>query len=178
LLEGKRVAVVIPAYNEEELLPVTIAAIPVFVDRIIVVDDASRDGTMGRANAAAAADERIVVIVHERNGGVGAAIVTGYKRALEERIGWEVVVAMDNYMGQRRVNRLPRTRPTPSDPIRLTMRPRELLREHANPLHPLSKSQGRRFDSCPAHTLPAEPGLHRSPFVSEDPTRAIKSPCD
>jgi glycosyltransferase involved in cell wall biosynthesis len=83
LLEGKRVAVVIPAYNEEELLPVTIAAIPVFVDRIIVVDDASRDGTMGRANAAAAADERIVVIVHERNGGVGAAIVTGYKRALD-----------------------------------------------------------------------------------------------
>ena len=98
MIEGKRVAVVVPAHNEEELLPVTLASVPDFVDRIIVVDDASRDSTVGRAQTAAAGDSRIAVLAHERNGGVGAAIVTGYKRALEERIDVTCVMAADNQM--------------------------------------------------------------------------------
>jgi glycosyltransferase involved in cell wall biosynthesis len=98
VLEGKRIAVVVPAYDEERLLPETLAAIPDFVDRIIVVDDASRDGTAGRAHAAAADDPRIAVIVHERNRGVGAAIVTGYKRALEAGDDVVAVMAGDNQM--------------------------------------------------------------------------------
>ena len=98
MIEGKRVAVVVPAYNEELLLAETLAAIPGFVDRIYVVDDASRDATVERANRAAAADPRIAVIVHERNGGVGAAIVTGYKRAIEERYDVTCVMAADNQM--------------------------------------------------------------------------------
>jgi glycosyltransferase involved in cell wall biosynthesis len=98
VIEGKRVAVVVPAHNEEELLPVTLASVPDFVDRIIVVDDASHDSTAGRAHTAAAADPRIAVLAHERNGGVGAAIVTGYKRALEERIDVTCVMAGDNQM--------------------------------------------------------------------------------
>ena len=63
MVEGKRVAVVVPAHNEEELLPTTLASVPDFVDRIIVVDDASRDGTVGRAHSAAAVDPRIAVAV-------------------------------------------------------------------------------------------------------------------
>jgi len=98
VIEGKRVAVVVPAHNEEELLPVTLASVPDFVDRIIVVDDASRDSTAGRAQTAAAGDPRIAVLAHERNGGVGAAIVTGYKRALDERIDVTCVMAADNQM--------------------------------------------------------------------------------
>jgi len=98
VIDGKRVAVVVPAHDEEELLPVTLASVPDFVDRIIVVDDASRDGTVGRAHSSAAADPRIVVLARERNGGVGAAIVSGYKRALEERIDVTCVMAADNQM--------------------------------------------------------------------------------
>jgi glycosyltransferase involved in cell wall biosynthesis len=98
MVEGKRVAVVVPSYNEERLLPQTLAAIPAFVDRIFVVDDASRDGTAGQAHTAAAEDARISVLVHERNGGVGAAIVTGYKRALEEHVDVTCVMAGDNQM--------------------------------------------------------------------------------
>ncbi len=98
MIEGKTVSVVVPAYNEELLLPATLAGIPDFVDRIYVVDDASRDGTVGRAHAAAAADPRITVIVHERNGGVGAAIVTGYRRSLADRIDVTCVMAADNQM--------------------------------------------------------------------------------
>src|SRR5262249_45446680 len=58
----------------------------------------SRDGTSGRAHTAAAADPRIAVLARESNGGVGAAILTGYKRALEERIDVTCVMAADNQM--------------------------------------------------------------------------------
>ena len=98
MLDGKRVAVVVPAYDEETLLPQTLAGIPDFVDRVYVVDDASRDQTAERARAAAAADPRIEVVVHERNRGVGAAIVSGYKRAIAERIDVACVMAADNQM--------------------------------------------------------------------------------
>src|SRR5439155_15588224 len=98
MLNGKRVAVVVPACDEEELLPVTLAGVPGFVDRIYVVDDASRDASAARARDAAAADPRIIVVEHERNRGVGAAIITGYKRAVEERIDVTCVMAADNQM--------------------------------------------------------------------------------
>src|SRR5581483_5863571 len=98
VIEGKRVAVVVPAYNEQELLPSTLASVPGFVDRIFVVDDASRDGTAGLAREAAERDPRISVVAHERNGGVGAAILTGYRRAISERIDVTCVMAADNQM--------------------------------------------------------------------------------
>jgi glycosyltransferase involved in cell wall biosynthesis len=106
MVEGKRVAVVVPAYDEEELLPVTLAGIPGFVDRVYVVDDASRDATAALARDAAAADPRIAVLEHERNGGVGAAIVTGYKRAIEDRIDVTCVMAADNQMDPADLPRL------------------------------------------------------------------------
>ena len=98
MLEGKTVAVVIPAYNEELLLPPTLDGIPTFVDRVYVVDDASHDGTVGRAHAAAATDSRIVVIVHERNLGAGAAVITGYRRALADQMDVTCVMNADNQM--------------------------------------------------------------------------------
>jgi glycosyltransferase involved in cell wall biosynthesis len=96
VLEGKTVAVVVPAYDEEELVATTIQGVPGFVDRIIVVDDASRDGTAAAARAAG--DGRVEVIAHERNSGVGAAIVTGYQRAVAEGIDVTCVMAADNQM--------------------------------------------------------------------------------
>src|SRR4029079_8943012 len=96
MLEGKTVAVVVTAHNEEGLIASTLQGIPGFVDRIFVVDDASTDATAERARAVD--DPRVEVIVHERNGGVGAAIVTGYKRALAERMDATAVMAGDNQM--------------------------------------------------------------------------------
>jgi glycosyltransferase involved in cell wall biosynthesis len=96
MLEGKRVAVVVPAHDEEGLIVPTLQGIPGFVDRIYVVDDASADDTAERARATG--DSRVEVITHERNRGVGAAIVTGYKRALAERIDAVAVMAGDNQM--------------------------------------------------------------------------------
>jgi glycosyltransferase involved in cell wall biosynthesis len=98
VLEGKGLAVVVPAHNEETLLQETLAGIPAFVDRIYVVDDASSDATEERGREAAAADARVELIRHEKNRGVGAAIVTGYKRAIEERMDVTCVMAADNQM--------------------------------------------------------------------------------
>ena len=84
MLEGKRVAVVVPAHDEEGLIAQTLQGVPGFVDRIFVVDDASSDATAELARQVD--DSRVEVLVHTRNQGVGAAIVTGYKRALAERM--------------------------------------------------------------------------------------------
>jgi glycosyltransferase involved in cell wall biosynthesis len=94
VLEGKQVAVVVPARDEEGLLPKTLAGIPDFVDRVYVVDDGSEDGTA----AAAEGGSRVALIRHEQSGGVGAAIVTGYKRALEDGVDVVAVMAADNQM--------------------------------------------------------------------------------
>jgi glycosyltransferase involved in cell wall biosynthesis len=96
MLEGKRVAVVVPAFDEEVLIATTLAGIPDFVDTVIVVDDASRDGTA--TAAAGTGDGRVEVVRHEKNQGVGAAIITGYQRALEEGIDVTCVMAADNQM--------------------------------------------------------------------------------
>jgi glycosyltransferase involved in cell wall biosynthesis len=96
MLEDTRVAVVVPAHDEEKLVATTLAGIPAFVDRIYVVDDGSRDATAERARGVG--DRRVEVIAHDRNRGVGAAIVTGYKRALAEGIDVACVMAADNQM--------------------------------------------------------------------------------
>ena len=96
MIDGKRVAVVVPAYDEEELIGRTLASIPAFVDRIYVVDDHSQDATAARA--AESQDPRVEVIAHDRNRGVGAAIVTGYKRALDEKVDVTAVMAADGQM--------------------------------------------------------------------------------
>ena len=95
MYEGKQVAVVVPAYNEEALVASTVSRIPDFVDRIFVVDDASTDATAERARDA---DKRVEVLSHERNEGVGGAIVTGYRRAAQDEIDVTCVMAADGQM--------------------------------------------------------------------------------
>ena len=96
MVEGKRVAVVVPAHDEEQLIATTVAGIPEFVDRVLVVDDASTDGTAQAVRALA--DERVRLVSREENGGVGAAIVTGYQAALAEGVDVTCVMAADNQM--------------------------------------------------------------------------------
>ena len=96
MLEGKSVAVVVPAYDEESLIGTTLGGLPGFVDRVYVVDDASTDATAERARGFG--DSRVEVLAHERNVGVGGAIVTGYRRALADGIDVVTVMAADNQM--------------------------------------------------------------------------------
>ena len=96
MFEGKRVGVVVPAFDEETLIAVTLGGIPPLVDRIFVVDDGSTDRTAECARETG--DPRVEVLSHERRSGVGAATVTGYRRALAEGIDVVVVMNGDNQM--------------------------------------------------------------------------------
>jgi glycosyltransferase involved in cell wall biosynthesis len=96
MIEGKRVAVVVPAHDEEALIGETLGSIPEFVDRVYVVDDHSTDATAARTEELG--DPRVEVISHEANEGVGAAIVTGYRRSLDEGIDVTAVMAADGQM--------------------------------------------------------------------------------
>ena len=88
---NSKVVVVLPCYRVERHIADVFAAIPAFVDKIICVDDASDDGT-GRA-LEKLNDARLIIIRHERNRGVGGAMLTGFREAL--KIGADVVVKLD-----------------------------------------------------------------------------------
>jgi glycosyltransferase involved in cell wall biosynthesis len=95
VLAGKRIAVVMPAYNEAKLVRGTLEGIPSFVDHIIVVDDASIDATREMVRVFHGPVE---LIEHETNQGVGAAIATGCRQALSLGADLTVVMAADGQM--------------------------------------------------------------------------------
>jgi len=143
MLCGKTVAVVVPAYNEETQILTVLRSMPDFVDRIVVVDDASRDATVslvrqflqqeGQGSAPLTIppvlaegenraleeqwasqeqalmtpvavindnpdDDRIICVRHLANGGVGAAIASGYKWCRDHGIDCTAVMAGDGQM--------------------------------------------------------------------------------
>lgn len=86
-------AIVIPAYNERELLPEIIARIDAVppsrgVDgapverKLVIVDDGSKDGTAEVVRGLGARPD-VIAVVHERNQGKGAALKSGFAAALE-----------------------------------------------------------------------------------------------
>lgn len=90
-----RVLVITPTYDEAETLPATIAATRAAAPDadILVVDDASPDGTGALAEAIAAEDPQVSVLHRDAKDGLGRAYVAGFRLALER--GYDVVVEMD-----------------------------------------------------------------------------------
>ena len=91
------IAVVIPAYQEERLLPITLQSLPDQVRSIIVVDDASTDATRARAldfaqQAHYLGTHRVRILTLHENSGVGRAICIGYLEALG--LGADIAVVM------------------------------------------------------------------------------------
>jgi len=98
MYRDKTVCVVVPAYNEEMLLDNTIRAVPGFVDHIVVVDDCSTDSTVEVVRKIASEDNRVLLVRHEKNLGVGAAVSTGYLWCRDHDIDIAVVMNGDNQM--------------------------------------------------------------------------------
>jgi dolichol-phosphate mannosyltransferase len=88
---GPHVAVVIPAYRVANHIETVLRGIPSSIETVVVVDDASPDDVAARVLAID--DPRVLLVRHEQNGGVGAAVLTGYRAALDR--GADMVVKMD-----------------------------------------------------------------------------------
>jgi hypothetical protein len=93
---GSRISVVVPAYCEERLIGRVLRSVPRFVDHVVVVDDASPDTTSQRV--CEIDDARIELCRHAENQGVGAAIATGYARAIAAGADVMAVMAGDAQM--------------------------------------------------------------------------------
>jgi glycosyltransferase involved in cell wall biosynthesis len=108
MFRGRTVAVVIPAYNERDKIAATIRSVPGYVDHILVVDDGSVDGTAAAARRHAGRRRGGVVEVlrHEVNRGVGAAIASGYARAVALGADVTAVMAGDGQMDPADLPRL------------------------------------------------------------------------
>jgi glycosyltransferase involved in cell wall biosynthesis len=84
-------SVLVPAYNEEQLLEASVAAIRAAAAEacedfeLVIVDDGSADRTAEVLDALAAADERVRAFHHERNRGIGGGITTAARNAQCDR---------------------------------------------------------------------------------------------
>jgi glycosyltransferase involved in cell wall biosynthesis len=99
-----RIAAVIPCYRVEREIKSVLQSLPAYIQHIIVVDDASPDASADLVTASAKGDERITLIRHPSNQGVGGAMVTGFRTALG--LGAQLVVKIDGD-GQMDLDRLP-----------------------------------------------------------------------
>ena len=99
MYKEKTIGVVVPAYNEENLIERVIEYMPVFVDKIVIIDDCSKDNTLSVVQRYVETyPNRVVLIRHDTNQGVGGAIVTGYKWCRDQKIDATVVMAGDAQM--------------------------------------------------------------------------------
>ncbi|MGH2692770.1 MAG: glycosyltransferase family 2 protein [Actinomycetota bacterium] len=104
MYRDRLVAAVIPAHNEERHVGAVIEEIPSFVDLIVVIDDASTDRTAeivlasGRPN--------LELISRTSNGGMGRAIVAGFRRALDRGADLVAVMDADGQMDSSQLSRL------------------------------------------------------------------------
>ena len=89
MIHGKKIVVVMPAYNAEKTLEQTWAEIPSdIVDEVILTDDCSRDDTVRKARELGISE----IIVHPANRGYGGNQKSCYRRALE--LGADIVIML------------------------------------------------------------------------------------
>ena len=98
MYKNKSIAAVIPAHNEETQISRVIDTMPDFVDLMIIIDDLSTDKTVQVVREYQKNSNRIELIRHETNKGVGGAIATGYKYARDNHFDVAVVMAGDGQM--------------------------------------------------------------------------------
>jgi glycosyltransferase involved in cell wall biosynthesis len=98
MFKDKSICVVVPAYNESTQIANVIQTMPEFVDKIVVVDDASQDNTVEVVKQQQNEIDKIEIIQHESNQGVGGAISSGYKWARDNECEVTAVMAGDGQM--------------------------------------------------------------------------------
>lgn len=101
MLYGRKIGVVVPAYNEEKYIVDTLKGIPHYVDKIVVIDDGSSDGTYSllvELLKKEGFDSKLYLIRNYKNMGVGYSIAKGYKICKNLGLDIAVVMAGDGQM--------------------------------------------------------------------------------
>ncbi len=98
MYKKKKIALVIPAYNEQKLIKPTLEHVPKTIDHVYVIDDCSTDNMPVVVRRCMKKDKRIECIRHRKNRGVGQAIITGYKKAAKDKYDIAVVIGGDYQM--------------------------------------------------------------------------------
>ena len=99
MYNDSKIAVVVPCYNEESQISKVIETTPSWIDFIVIVDDLSQDRTIEVVEKYQGEDSRITLICHGENGGVGAAIASGYRWCRDNKdVDVAVVMAGDAQM--------------------------------------------------------------------------------
>ncbi len=105
MYRGHTIGVVVPCYNEQDHVGEVVRTLPQYVDRVYVVDDGSTDDTWAEMrrvaddiNGATSKGTPVITIRHRTNKGVGAAIKTGYRRALTDDLDIVTVMGGDGQM--------------------------------------------------------------------------------
>jgi len=96
MFSNLKIGVVVPCFNEETQISKVIETMPPFVDLIVVIDDKSTDNTVKAVTSLN--NEKVKLLVHAKNQGVGGAIATGYKYCRDHQIDVAVVMAGDGQM--------------------------------------------------------------------------------
>ena len=99
-----RIAVAIPCYNVANHIEQVIAEMPDYISWIIAVDDQSSDETRNILTRLASGNPKLICIHHEKNLGVGGAMITAYRQSIE--LNADVTVKLDGD-GQMDVNYIP-----------------------------------------------------------------------
>lgn len=98
MFQEKMICVVVPAHNEETQIAKVVHTMPDYVDAIVVIDDASSDQTVAVVEAEMKQTQKLHLIKHPVNQGVGGAIASGYKWARDKGMDVTAVMAGDGQM--------------------------------------------------------------------------------
>ena len=98
MYKNHKIAVVVPAYNEQLLILETLGGLPDFIDLIYVVEDGSTDATRRMIEEQAERDPRVRPVIHTINQGLGQSLIDGYLESAKGDADVTVVMAGDNQM--------------------------------------------------------------------------------
>jgi glycosyltransferase involved in cell wall biosynthesis len=110
MYKNKIIGAVVPCYNEGKQISKVVETMPNFVDKIIIIDDKSKDNTVKIIENLRKKYKKIILIEHKINEGVGGAIASGYKWCRDNKMNVAVVMAGDGQM-------LPKDLPAILDPV-------------------------------------------------------------
>jgi glycosyltransferase involved in cell wall biosynthesis len=106
MFKNKTICVVIPAYNEAHQIEKVISTMPEYVDRMVVIDDKSKDDTVAVVRKLQEKyAERLMLIEHKKNEGPGGAVASGYQWARDNDMDVTAVMAGDAQMDPGQLHR-------------------------------------------------------------------------